>query len=65
MAEIDLLKEERRGILCESSIVFKERDVWKMKYDRLFERYGYLQKKFGKENEHGNEADHSALTKRE
>lgn len=62
MAEIDLLKDERRGILNESNKAFKERDVWKLKYDRLFERFDYLQKKFGKENEaeQAERAEHSA-----
>lgn len=60
VAEIDLLKEERRGILTESNKVLKERDVWKIKYDRLLERFGYLQKKLGKENEDESEREHSA-----
>lgn len=64
MAEIDLLKDERRGIMTESNKALKERDVWKTKYDRLLERYDYLQKKFGKENQEEDkresEAEHSA-----
>lgn len=49
--EIDILKAERRQILCDASKVYKERDVLKVKYDRLLEKYSYL---FGKVNNDNN-----------
>lgn len=55
MKEIDVLRNERRQILTNASNVYKECEVLKVKYGRLYEKYSYLVRKVNGNDDNDND----------